>query len=65
MSNPDVKPQIESKTRFADVKGVDEVQPPFSSLVLSIAFCIFSLAVRQLCAWQTVLTTDRSLPGQV
>mmetsp|Transcript_21683 Transcript_21683/g.60293 ORF Transcript_21683/g.60293 Transcript_21683/m.60293 type:complete len:661 (+) Transcript_21683:653-2635(+) len=33
MSNPDVRPQLESKTKFADVKGVDEAKSELEEVV--------------------------------
>ena len=43
LNNPDMKPQLDSKTKFEDVKGVDEakVQPqPFSPTMHSAQPCI-------------------------
>lgn len=35
LNNPDMKPQMESKTKFEDVKGVDEAKVCLSRLVMT------------------------------
>ena len=42
LNNPDMRPQIEMKTRFADVKGVDEAKVVCPSVHVHL-FCFLGL----------------------
>ena len=45
LHNPDMKPQMESKTKFEDVKGVDEAKVPTKPLIAGLvpSECAYSL----------------------
>ena len=43
IQQPDMRPQIDGKTKFKDVKGVDEAKVPFSSCLLIACYVILPL----------------------
>lgn len=46
LNNPDMRPQLETKTKFADVKGVDEAKVNLQTLsMLSLALGVLCHAI--------------------